>query len=441
MPKLNTNQVNAMAPDPASLKAGQRLADVHHWASLGTNQAGLWGECKGSGQEPYKVRVDLSGLGYACTCPSRKFPCKHVLGLLLLAAASPAKLAESTPPAWFSEWLEKRAARGQSAAKRTESTTAKETRQKQAARRAARREKLAETGVDALERWLRDFARLGPAFAQNAPAAFWDEQAARMVDSQLPGAARWIRAMAELPGSRPDWAEILLLQMGRLYLLIQAYRKLDALPNAAQQDVRALLGWTVNQEELLASAPGVSDDWLVLASRTDEDEKTGLRTQINWLWGKTSNRPAQILNFAFRNQPLDASLVPGLVLRGELVYFPASVPSRAVFKDKQIAGQGYVPSGSPDLSYFLEEYAGALGKNPWLETFPVVLENVVPTKMDQNWCLRDRRNLALPLDAHFASSWELLALSGGRPLPVFGLWDGFAFIPLAAWAGERYVQL
>lgn len=440
MPKLNADQVNAMAPDPASLKAGQGLANTRHWLSLGGNEAGLWGECKGSGKQPYKVRVDLANLGYACTCPSRKFPCKHVLGLLLLATASSAKMAGPTPPDWFSDWLKKRAARGQVAAKQTERKTSKETRQKQAARRAARREKLAETGIDALERWLRDFARLGPASVQSAPASFWDEQAARMVDAQLPGAARQIREMAAVSGSRPDWAEMLLLRVGRLYLLTQAYRKLDTLPAAAQQDVHALLGWTVNQEELLASVPGVNDDWLVLASRTDEDEKTGLRAQFNWLWGRTSSRLALILNYAFRNQPLDASLVPGLVLRGELVYFPAAVPLRAIFKDKQIAGQNYVPSGFPDLGHFLDEYAAALGKNPWLETYPGVLGDVVPMKMERNWVLRDRRNQALPLGAQFASSWELLALSGGHPLPVFGLWDGFAFVPLAAWAGERYVE-
>ncbi len=443
------DQVKALAPDPASLNAGQKLADARHWSGLGGDAAALWGECKGSGKEPYKVRVDLSNNGTACTCPSHKFPCKHALGLMLLSANAPAILAQATPPLWVTDWLEKRAARGQAAATSSrrpfgEKPAPKadpQSRQKDAVRRAAKREKLASTGVETLELWLSDFARRGLAFAQSAPVSFWDEQAARMVDAQLPGVARTVREMSVLPGSRPDWAEIMLLRMVRLHLLARAYHKLDQLPEATQQDVHYLLGRTVNQDELLSSVPGLSDDWLVLDSRTEEDEKTGLRTQTNWLWGKASKRAAQILQFAFRTQPLDLSLVPGLVLRGNLVYFPGASPLRAVFREKQPTEASFTPEGFALFSVFLEAYAAALGQNPWLEVFPIVLEKVIPVKREQNWLLCDSRKQAVPLQMRFSHPWELFALSGGHPLTVFGLWDGRALAPLAAWCEGRYVRL
>jgi hypothetical protein len=441
MTMLSADQVKALAPDPASLKAGGGLADARHWVSLGGDEAALWGQCKGSGKEPYKVRIDLANNGADCTCPSRKYPCKHSLGLMLLAATSPAKLQESTPPAWVSEWLEKRMARRQAPEKKSKPKTDEASRQKEATRRAAKREKLAETGLAALELWLQDFARRGLAFAQNAPSAFWEEQAARLVDAQLPGAARMIREMSTIPGSRPDWTEVLLLWMGRLFLLIQAYRKLDCLPEAIQQDVRYLLGWTVNQEELIATNPGVYDDWMVIAQTLEEDEKTGLRTQVNWLWGKSSVRPAQILNFAYRTQPLDMSLVPGLVLRGELVYFPGAYPLRAVFKNKEIVQVGFSPTGYPIFNAFLEDYASALGKNPWLERFPAILENVIPGRSEPNWFLQDTQNRALPLAARFSAPWELFTISGGHPVNVFGLWDGFSMIPMSVWSEGRKILL
>jgi hypothetical protein len=439
MPPLNSDQIKALAPDPASLKSSQGLADTRHWVSLGGNDAVLWGECKGSAKEPYKVRVDLANNGSACTCPSHKFPCKHALGLMLLAAASPKKFMNMAPPDWVADWLEKRAARSQATAKKSEPKADKESRQKEATRRAASRERLAEMGISALERWLKDFARQGLAFAQNAPASFWDEQAKRMVDSQLPGAARLIRGMSTLPASHSDWAEVLLLRVGQLHLLVQAYRRLDMLPEPTRQDVRYILGWNVNQDELTVSTAGILDDWLVAASRTEEDEKTGLRIHVNWLWGKASKRPAQILNFAYRTQPLDTSLVAGLVLCGEMVFFPGSYPLRAVFRNRQIAQDPFTPIGFPTLSVFLNEYATALGKNPWLEVLPVVLEAVTPQLAGQNWLLGDAQGQALPLAGKFASPWELLALSGGYPLTVFGLWDGFGLTPMAAWTGDRYV--
>lgn len=439
MSPLTADQVKALAPDPASLKAGQSLAAARNWVSMGGKDALLWGECKGSGKEPYKVCADTADVSYNCTCPSHKFPCKHVIAIMLLSAAGTVKAATSLPD-WVTVWVDKRAARKQQAAARAAAPKADDaTRQKDAAKRAAKREKLAETGLDAFELWLDDFARLGLASAQSAPKAFWDDQVARLIDSQLPGAARMVRELALLPGSRTDWAERLLLGLGRLRLLTRAYRKLESLPEATQSDVRSLLGWNTNQDELQASAPALADDWLVLASHTEEDEKTGIRTQIAWLWGQKNQRPAQLLNFAHRTQPLDTGMLPGLVLRGGLVYFPSAYPMRAVLKDKHSVSNSFVPAGFADLSVFQDAYADALGNNPWLELFPAVLENLVAVSVGESWLLRDPSGLALPLSTQFAAPWELFSLSGGRPLTVFGVWDGFAFLPRTVWADGRCV--
>lgn len=45
----------------------------------------IYGDCKGSGKEPYHTSVDVSGdtVISRCSCPSRQFPCKHALALML----------------------------------------------------------------------------------------------------------------------------------------------------------------------------------------------------------------------------------------------------------------------------------------------------------------------------------------------------------------------
>jgi hypothetical protein len=445
MSKLSAEQVKALAPDPSSLKSGQGLAEARHWVSLGGNDLALWGECKGSGKEPYKVRVDLLNLGYACSCPSRKFPCKHCLGLMLLSATSPAKLTENKPPLWVTEWLEKREERKTRAEKKSqakeETPEVVAARQKDSARRASKREKLTNIGLESLEKWLKDFAQAGLASAQSVPFSFWNDQAARMIDSQLPGAARLIREMASLPRTRADWAEILLLRLARLHMLVKAYQRLDSLPHGTQQDVRGLLGWSVHQEEILASTQGVLDDWFVLHSLTELDEKTNLRTQTNWLWGRNEKRIALILNFTHQSQPLDASLMQGLVLRGELVYFPGAHPLRAIFKEKKVVNEKIVPRGYENVSGLLNDYASVLGTNPWLDDFPAIWEKATPAHVSKGWMLTDVQGFALPLPASHPSVWELFALSGGHPLTVFGTWNGFTFTPLTAWESERLVNL
>ena len=112
--ELTSESVLALAPDASSVKAAQALLKPGQWPTLGFNENAVWGECKGSGSKPYQVEADLSGPVFKCTCPSRKFPCKHSLALLLLRVQQEAAFTQGEAPDWVKEWLdarEKRAAR------------------------------------------------------------------------------------------------------------------------------------------------------------------------------------------------------------------------------------------------------------------------------------------------------------------------------------------
>ena len=112
--ELTSESVLALAPDASSVKAAQALLKPGQWPTLGFNENAVWGECKGSGSKPYQVEADLSGPVFKCTCPSRKFPCKHSLALLLLRVQQETAFTQGEAPDWVKEWLdarEKRAAR------------------------------------------------------------------------------------------------------------------------------------------------------------------------------------------------------------------------------------------------------------------------------------------------------------------------------------------
>jgi hypothetical protein len=111
--KFSPEQIIALAPDAPSARAGRSLATLSKWVTRGRDERALWGECQGSGKEPYRTQIDLAELAFRCSCPSRKFPCKHALGLLLLFASQPAAFAEGERPGWVVEWLEKRGQQAQ----------------------------------------------------------------------------------------------------------------------------------------------------------------------------------------------------------------------------------------------------------------------------------------------------------------------------------------
>lgn len=108
----SVEQVLALAPDEASRKAGTRLGTAGPWSGTGRDGAGaVWGLCEGSGSTPYRTVVDTTGPACSCSCPSRKFPCKHALGLLLLLASDDAACRPGEPADWAAAWIEGRRGR------------------------------------------------------------------------------------------------------------------------------------------------------------------------------------------------------------------------------------------------------------------------------------------------------------------------------------------
>jgi hypothetical protein len=78
-----------------------------------------------------------------------------------------------------------------------------------------------------------------------------------------------------------------------------------------------------------------------------------------------------------------------------------------------------------------------LARYPWLTEFPALLTETVPVQRDGAWHLRTKDARLLPLAPRFNQGWQLLALSGGHPLTVFGEWSGRQLLPLTAWGDRR----
>jgi hypothetical protein len=84
---LTSEKIEALAPDQSSLDAARKLLSLPFWPRFATDENGLlWGECQGSGATAYRVVIAEADAGYKCTCPSRKFPCKHFLALMWMHA-------------------------------------------------------------------------------------------------------------------------------------------------------------------------------------------------------------------------------------------------------------------------------------------------------------------------------------------------------------------
>jgi SWIM zinc finger len=435
------SQVLALAPDGPSARAGQLLATPRVWSEAGASAepALLWGLCQGSGTRPYQVAVDLTGPAYKCSCPSRKIPCKHVLGLLLRWSGG--ELAAGVPPEFAGSWLADREARADRVAQRDPpdpeaSAAAAQASAAAAEKRAEQRAGRVAAGLDELDQWLRDQVRTGLAGLQHGGYGQFDPMARRMVDAQAPTVANALRRLPAVVASGEGWPARLLEELALLHLTVRAHRRLDSLPAGLRATVRARVGYPTSTESVLATPP-VADRWAVLGLRDFEEER--LVSRRIWLRGTSTGRPAMVLSYAPPGMPLDGSLVPGTVLDADLHFYPGAAPLRAVVGPRRGEPGAVSTVSGGSVREALAAYAAALAADPWVGSWPVVLAGVVPVP-GSPWVLTESDS-ALPVLDGSCDVWRLLALSGGRPLTVVAECAAGGVRPVSVVDGERLVQV
>ncbi|MFG3152839.1 SWIM zinc finger family protein [Streptomyces sp. NPDC048219] len=438
--RWTADQVLALAPDAASRKAGSKLGAAGPWSGTGSSDDGaMWGLCKGSGSKPYQTVVDvadLSGPAYTCSCPSRKFPCKHALGLLLLWAGDPGAVPRADTPDWAEGWITRRRERTKGRGKGEEAAGSSGAGEgaadpEAARRRAERRAERITAGATELEQRLTDLLRDGLAGAEQAGYALWEETAARMVDAQAPGLAARARELGALPASGPGWPVRLLEECALLHLLDQGWLRRERLPDAMAATVRSRVGLPAS-----ADGPPVRDRWLVLAQYDTADAR--LTTRRIWLCGAESERTALLLSYGAAGRAPELALPVGLTLDAEVSSYPGAVRQRVALGE-QFAPPTWMETRPPGVttSRAVVRYGEALGDDPWLESVPVTLDRVVPVPDGDSWQLADAdEDSALPLAPAARNRpglWRLVALAGGRPVTVFGECGHRGFTPLTAW--------
>jgi hypothetical protein len=448
--RWTTDQVLAHAPDPAVRQAARTIAASGRWADTGaaTDPPGVWGAFRGSARTPYQVCVDLTEPAYHCSCPSRKLPCKHALGLMLLWAGGEGAgggVAPAEPPQWFTDWQQERTTRRERAAAR---------RQTRVARRAegdaepvtatqVRRAGRVDAGIDELDRWLGDQMRQGIAGAGRVGYRHWDAMAERLVDAQAPALASGVRRLAAFAGA-PDR---LLAELGLLRLAVTGWRQREHLPADLVDNVRSRIGFPVTVEEVL-DGDGVRDDWVVIGIRDEVDRRLNQRRV--WLRGEATDRDALVLSFAPPGTPLPGEHVLGTRVDADLCFYPGRGNLRALVRTRYaepLPVQG-PPPGSATIAEALARYARSLADNPWQDRTPMLLDDVTIVSArpasaivtgNERWHVVDRDGAALVLYPPIEQPWRLVAAAGGTPATVAGEWTTDGLRPLSMWTDGRLV--
>ncbi|MFQ5447754.1 MAG: hypothetical protein ACE5FF_12545 [Saprospiraceae bacterium] len=428
---LTEEKILSLAPDAGTARRAREVAHFRRWHLLEGDGRAVWGEY-GNPASPFYVKADLLRLATACTCPVRRKPCKHGIGLLLVFLRNNGVFQVADQPTHVADWIKKRDKRLDKK-KAPASPHSKEDEQGLAKTRQKNREKRLfqmGAGLAELENWLTDLFRQGLASLEGQSNDFFQELAARMVDAKLGTLARRIRQLPALAG-QDQWHEKMLGELGDIYLLLKGFQNLQHLPEGMQCDLLNLAGMNLKKDDVLANGSSLKDRWIV-AGQIETTEEGNLTARRTWLMGEDSRRYCLLLDFAWGGNDFEHTYVAGSVLLGEVAFYPSAYSQRVLFKNFEISNDPIsIGGGYASFRAFAKAYAEALSANPWLWPFPALLEHTTPVFQKDTFVLVDaeRKQLALLTDP--ASGWKLLALSGGHPISLFGQWEGTAFRPLS----------
>lgn len=445
---MTLEAARALSPDEGTLKRAESLAHPRMWIVAESNGRALWGESWGSGSEPYRAVVDMNGPAFKCSCPVKRFPCKHTLALLLMAASDdPKAFGQNTPPQYVTDWLDNR---DRKQVAKFEPRTDEQIAKSEAAKDKTRHERLEimEVGIADLQRRLLDIIRQGLASLENISGNYWQDFASRMVDAKMGGLSRRIKSWASYQEQYPeDWYERLLSELGMVYLFAKAFNSFDKITEVLQTDMLIQAGLSVKKEDLMKQK-GIEDDWMVMA-QTETKEEDNLTSRRVWLLGKNLGKIVLVLDFTFGNTGFQTAWISGAVYTAELVFYPAAYPLRVAVKNIEInpkTAHQFLLSDNLSIIDFANLYSKAVAANPWVSDFPILLTDVVPVFHNNRVVLVDKNNQYLTCtssanDAKQDTAWVLMSVSGGTPISVFGEWTNEEITPLSILTGGRLIIL
>ena len=440
--------IEGLAPDQASLTAAARQRGDARWRARSHDaETGLiWGDCQGSGANPYRVAADTTDGGFKCTCPSRKLPCKHALALMWTFVERPEAFGAAGVPDWVREWVSrrrkptteapkppaKRPARSLAEADADSApepgqvsgavpdAAAERRRQRATERRAQATAESVSLATRELEQWIADQLRTGLTGLIDELGSRCRRIAARLVDAK---AAALASRVDEMPASvlslaREEQPDAVIGALGRLTLLARAWRADPDAPELRREVVS-----TESRDDVLASpdATRIASSWEVVGEQV-VTRRDRLISQSTWLLDVGSRdgtvRFALLQDFFPVTRGRRGRVFgPGDRIHAELAFYPATRPLRAIVVS-QSAGER-ADRGPAPLAR-VGDASGAAATGPASASADGQLAR--PEAADRGSATRNYTELALP-----THGWPELVTA--HPLDAF-----FDHVEAAPWA-------
>lgn len=423
---------------------------MNKWPELAQGEDEIiWGACQGSGANPYRVVADTNDLWYKCTCPSRKFPCKHALALFWLFAQDSSRFASGKElPEWAEESIGRRrkktkANKPAASDKAAEDGPKKSIAQASAQAGEAPKKKKApskssqastrESAIEAtleLESWIGDHMRSGLSVLLKDPVSHCRRISARLVDRKASVLAGRVDELSPtlLALAKEQQPDALIAELSKWILLGRAFRA-----NPQSEELHREIIRSETRDSLLENpdAPRIHSQWEVIGTQ-NKTRRDGLVQQGTWLLNLAPSarvRVALLLDFfptSLGRRGL--AFQSGEQFTGELCFYPGALLQRAVIAERQPAEQPMPWPTQEQASQhdLLHPWTQALMQRPWAESALLQLPpGRVVNHKEQGWWVSSDKAMALGLSERVSINQQAFEFPA-----LWGVWNGFRLDPI-----------
>ncbi|MGG6310764.1 SWIM zinc finger family protein [Paenibacillus macerans] len=257
MIEITESWIDALAPNSAAIKSGQELNRKGKYIELHRSEDGqvLFGLCAGSGKTPYAPSADFAAADkpvMRCSCPSRQFPCKHVLGLLYAYAEGKPFPAAEVPE----DLAAKREKAGKREEKKAQETAAgAEAKPKKVNKSALKKKIMAQLdGLELLEKLTQSLIRRGLGTLDTKDFKVLQEHVKQMRSHYLTGAQIQLSKLLLILSERQNTEQAYALAAEQLAVLHAFIKKGRAHLSARLEDPELALDHESSIEEWLGHA-------------------------------------------------------------------------------------------------------------------------------------------------------------------------------------------
>lgn len=263
MLEITDTWIDSLAPNSAAIKNGKDLNKKGKYIELhqSEDEQVLFGLCAGSGKNPYAPSADFVTPDkpvMRCSCPSRQFPCKHVLGLLY-AYAEGKPFTTAPVPEDLAAKREKAEKREEKKAKETAAGAAVN-KPKKVNKAAIKKKIMAQLeGLDLLERLTNSLIRRGLGTLDAKDLKTIQEHVKQMKSHYLSGAQIQLRKLQLILSDGKDQEKAYSLAAEQLAVVHAFIKKGRAHLNARLEDPELALDHESSIEEWLGHAWQLSE--------------------------------------------------------------------------------------------------------------------------------------------------------------------------------------